>query len=173
MIKWDGAISEHFQVLQGVRQGGILSTDLYKLYGNDQLHRIQGTGEGFHIGDICCAAPTVADDMAFGSSCLKILQALVSITVDNSKMEKYILQPTKRFILEAVTPCKRARECEPEIKITMGGIKMPVVEEAMHMGILRSRNSQESTVHHNNEKARRTTYCLTGCRSAWKQRFGP
>ena len=158
VIKWDGAISEHFRVLQG----GILSTDLYKLYGNDQLHRIQGTGEGFHIGDICCAAPTVADDMVIASSCLKILQALVSIAVDNSKMEKYILQPIKSFILEAVIPCKRAWECEPEINITMDGIKMPVVEEAMHMGILRSRNSQESTVHHNIEKARRTTYCLMG-----------
>ena len=100
--------------------------------------------------------------MAIASSCLKKLQALVSIAVDNSKMEKYILQPIKSFNLEAVIPCKRAWECEPEINITMDGIKMPVVEEAMHMGILRSRNSQESTVHHNIEKARRTTYCLMG-----------
>ena len=35
---------------------------------------------------------------------------------------------------------------------------MPVVKEVMHMGILRSADSQESAVNHNIDKARRTTY---------------
>lgn len=162
VIKWEGAISDNFQVLQGVRQGGILSTDLYKLYGNNQLDRIQDKGDGFHIGEICCAAPTVADDIAMGSSSLDVLQSLVSTAVDNSKLEKYILQPAKSVILAAVMPYKRAWEKEPEINITMDGVRMPVVEEAMHMGILRSANSQESTVNHNIQKSRRTAYCLMG-----------
>ena len=37
---------------------------------------------------------------------------------------------------------------------------MPVVKEAMHMGILRSEDSQESAVSHNIEKARRAVYSL-------------
>ena len=44
----------------------------------------------------------------------------------------------------------------------MDGVRMPVVKEAMHMGILRSADSQESAVNHNIDKARRTTYCLIG-----------
>ena len=48
---------------QGVRKGGILSTDLFKVHGNTLLDRIEGTGRGCYIGDICCAAPTCADDM--------------------------------------------------------------------------------------------------------------
>lgn len=43
-----------------------------------------------------------------------------------------------------------------------GWYKMQVIEEAMHIEILPSGNSQASTVHHNIEKARRTIYCLTG-----------
>ena len=31
-VKWEGAISEPFQVHQGVKQGGVLSTDLYKVH---------------------------------------------------------------------------------------------------------------------------------------------
>jgi hypothetical protein len=31
-IKWNGKISDQFEVLQGDRQGGILSTDLYNVY---------------------------------------------------------------------------------------------------------------------------------------------
>ena len=45
---------------------------------------------------------------------------------------------------------------------------MPVVKEAMHMGILRSANSQESAVHFNIDKARRTTYCLMGAGHTYK-----
>ena len=31
-IKWEGQMSTPFKVTQGVRQGGILSADLYKVY---------------------------------------------------------------------------------------------------------------------------------------------
>ena len=61
-VKWEGAISEPFQVHQGVKQGGVLSTDLYKVYNNGSLDRLAVTKGGFHIGEICCAAPTCADD---------------------------------------------------------------------------------------------------------------
>jgi hypothetical protein len=40
-IKWVGQTSQPFVVNQGVRQGGILSTDLYKLYINPLLIRLQ------------------------------------------------------------------------------------------------------------------------------------
>ena len=36
----------------GVRQGGILSTDLYKLYINPLLDRLQDVGIGLKIGNI-------------------------------------------------------------------------------------------------------------------------
>ena len=91
---------------------------------------------GFHIEEICCAAPTAADDMALGASGLAILQRLVSTAVDNSKLERYILQPNKSFILSVLNQCKRAQEID--INITMDGVRMPVVTEAVHMGILRS-----------------------------------
>ena len=42
VVKWEGAVSETFQVWQGVRQGGILSTDLYKVYGNGLLDKSVG-----------------------------------------------------------------------------------------------------------------------------------
>ena len=34
-VKWQGEISEKFKVDQGVRQGGILSTVLYKVYSSN------------------------------------------------------------------------------------------------------------------------------------------
>ena len=42
-VKWNSRLSDSFMVQQGVRQGGILSTDLYKVYGNKLLDRLVAT----------------------------------------------------------------------------------------------------------------------------------
>ena len=68
VVKWEGTTSDTLQIQQGVRQGGILSMDLYKLYGNTQLNRLTDLGVGTCVGEICCAAPTTADDMALVAS---------------------------------------------------------------------------------------------------------
>ena len=36
-VKWNGELSEPFKICQCVRQGGVLSADLYKIYGNDRI----------------------------------------------------------------------------------------------------------------------------------------
>ena len=63
-IKWAGQISEPFQVYQGVRQGGILSTDLYKLYINPLLARLESANIGMRIGNISTNCTACADDVA-------------------------------------------------------------------------------------------------------------
>ena len=49
-VKWEGGFSPSFKIRQGVRQGGILSTHLYKLYINDLLVDLESTKLGKHIG---------------------------------------------------------------------------------------------------------------------------
>ena len=46
VVKWQGNLSEPFKMYQGVRQGGILSTDLFKVHGNGLLDRLVKTGRG-------------------------------------------------------------------------------------------------------------------------------
>ncbi|KAH3692270.1 hypothetical protein DPMN_191626 [Dreissena polymorpha] len=50
VIKYKSHISDPFSISQGVRHGGILSTDLYKLYVNPLLDRLADTGRGGRIG---------------------------------------------------------------------------------------------------------------------------
>jgi len=46
-IKWKNLMSEqNFKIEQGVRQGGVLSADLYKLYINPLLNFIGDSGLG-------------------------------------------------------------------------------------------------------------------------------
>ena len=62
-VKWQGEMSPVFINQQGVRQGGVLSADLYKLFINDLLDRLEATGKGAKIWNIDISAPTCADDV--------------------------------------------------------------------------------------------------------------
>ena len=90
---------ESFYNHQGIRQGGILSTDMYKVYLSPQLNRLGETGEGGTIGEIDCAAPTAADDIAAVTNKPSSLQTLVGTSDDFSRMEHYVLQPEKSVFM--------------------------------------------------------------------------
>ena len=64
-VKWAGELSESFDILQGVRQEGILSTHLYKIFVQDLLLELESQCLGFQLGDIYIGTSTCADDIAF------------------------------------------------------------------------------------------------------------
>ena len=49
-VSWAGKLTDTFSVLQGVRQGAVLSSDLYKRYNNPLLNMLTSSGLGGHIG---------------------------------------------------------------------------------------------------------------------------
>ena len=51
-VKWQGECSESFAIHQGVRQGGILSPHLYKMYVNPLLEELKRNALWAHIGTI-------------------------------------------------------------------------------------------------------------------------
>ncbi|CAC5388916.1 unnamed protein product [Mytilus coruscus] len=67
-VKWMDGLSEPFKIRQGVKQGGILSTHLYKIFVQDLLVELEQNSLGYHLGDIYVEAPTCADDIAFISN---------------------------------------------------------------------------------------------------------
>ena len=52
-IKWKNEIGESFKILQGVRQGRIISTHFYKVYVNGLMIEIRRNSLGKFIGYIC------------------------------------------------------------------------------------------------------------------------
>ncbi len=61
VVKWRGIFSGEYTIRQGVRQGGILSTLLYKSYINKLLKMFEKSGLGVTIGSLYLGAPTCAD----------------------------------------------------------------------------------------------------------------
>ncbi|VDI36427.1 Hypothetical predicted protein [Mytilus galloprovincialis] len=100
-VKWNNQISDTFRIEQGVRQGGTLSADLYKIYINTLLDILADSGYGGKIGSISCCAPTCADDLAILSNCPYETQILIDMAFDFSKREAYLLQPAKSCVIQS------------------------------------------------------------------------
>ena len=82
-VKWADQRSEPFDVNQGVRQGGsVLSTDLYKLYINLLLKRLEATSIGLRIGNISTNRTACVDDELFQKRMLKQILSLPTRTAD-------------------------------------------------------------------------------------------
>ena len=109
-VKREGARSEPFSVRQGVRQGGILSTELYKVYLHGCLRRLAEIKGGYHIGEIFCAASSCADDVSAVSNTVGTLQSMVSSAVDYSEMELYLIQHEKSVVLPVNSNSQTARQ---------------------------------------------------------------
>ncbi|CAC5405005.1 unnamed protein product [Mytilus coruscus] len=153
--------SEVFEIEQGVRQGGAISADLYKLYVNPLLNLLCDTGIGGHIGNIGCCAPTCADDVAIIANNPIELQTLVNIAVNFRKREGHTLQPTKSVILP-VNTSSRAIEIEDNFW-HINNNPLPVVEHSSHIGIQKcQKKSAKLTVDENVKKARRSLNSLMG-----------
>jgi hypothetical protein len=56
-MEWNGHTSKNFNIKQGVRQGGALSTHLYKSYINDLPLELEKRGLGLTIGLEYCGSP--------------------------------------------------------------------------------------------------------------------
>ena len=62
-IAWNGTCSSSFHVLNGVRQGAILSPVLFCVYFDVLIDRLTQSGCGYYIGLVFLAVFVYADDI--------------------------------------------------------------------------------------------------------------
>ncbi|CAC5386525.1 unnamed protein product [Mytilus coruscus] len=156
-------IADDISVSQVVRQGGILSTDLYKVYVNPLLNRLQQSGLGCKIGNVLCNSTACADDIALLGKRPPDMQAQINISPDYAGMEGYKLQLQKSVAIH-IQPRPTKNSCEPE-QYQLGKDPMPNVTKSTHLGIIKTpsmRQNIESNVEENVKKARKSAYALLG-----------
>ena len=84
-VKWQGRKSGSFSVEQGVRQGGVLSTHLYKVYINELLLDLERHDLGISIGNAYPSCPSCADDIVLLASNQIELQEMLHVVDGYSK----------------------------------------------------------------------------------------
>ena len=102
VVRWQGQYSNSYLVKQGVRQGGVLSTSLYKEYINPLLKDCERSRAGINIGSIYVGTPTCADDVLLLSSSQIELKVLLNEAYKYSVENSYKLHPGKSTVTELV-----------------------------------------------------------------------
>jgi hypothetical protein len=78
-VKGFGQNSNWFKVLQGTRQGGVLSPFLFLVFTNNLLNQLASSSSGFSLYGDSCSCPSSADDMVLLSYSKYGLDNLLSI----------------------------------------------------------------------------------------------
>ena len=158
-VMWKDNISSKFPVLQGVRQGGILSTGLYKLYINDLLLQLSTSQIGTFIGTTYTGCPTVADDVTLSNNSEVTSQCALDIALTYANRELYTIHPEKSVIIRKYIPPKYI---ENTISWTLGDKELSQASKTSHLGLIRSTSDDiQLNVEDRISCARRTFYSLT------------
>ena len=159
-VKWEGEFSPTFSVLQGVRQGGILSTHFYKAYLNDSLLELETRALGKFIGTLYMGCPTVADDVLFMASSDDELQLMFNLAYINSQEKRYVIHPQK-----TTAQRRNVSKADTRSEIVKGWFlgpqKVKVDSKLSHLGLTRTEKSENSiNIAERISTARRTLYAL-------------
>ena len=80
-MRWQNVYSECFGIAHGVRQGGVLSPYLFKLYIKDFLKSVIGCNIGCNIAGRLVNILAFADDTVLMAPSWRVLQCLLDIIV--------------------------------------------------------------------------------------------
>ena len=142
IYEWDGTTVGPSEDQTGFEQGGINSGDYYKLYNNEQLQIAEESCLGVNIKSSIVSAIGQAYDVIPPSNDIRNLSLMAAHTEKYCRQRRVTLVPSKIKLLPISSwynnaTVEYARVINP---VTIDGKPVEFVEEAEHVGILRSCN---------------------------------
>ena len=140
VYEWEGEVMGPAKDGTGFEQGGINSSDFYKLYNNEQLKSAQDSKLGVDIESQVISGVGQADDVMLASSSLYNLQLLVALTEQYCAKFRVKLEPSKTKLLVYYPPSQSfiVDHAMNSQQITIDNTPVSQVAEAEHVGVLRN-----------------------------------
>ena len=138
-VKWGNARSQQFKIVNGTRQGSVLSPSLFSLYMNELLVKLRNSGLGCHIGGVFFGAALYADDLVLLAPCRSVLQKMLKICENYAEIHnlKFSTDPnpalSKTKCLYMVGKVRGGHISYPK-PVTLYGSELPWVQSANHLG---------------------------------------
>ena len=130
---------------RGLEQGGVFSSDAYKIYNNEQADVAQASGLGVYVKNVCISCITMADDAVLVSNNIIDLNNLLFLTEQYCSKYDVQLVPDKIRLL-AFSKNEMDIEYSKEISpINISNMKIAFSEEAEHLGVIRTSSATNMT----------------------------
>ena len=136
-VRWGNHKSSEFGILNGTRQGSVLSPALFTVYVQELLDKLKAMGTGCHIGDTFLGAVAWADDFLMTAPTRGAMQSILDVC--SSFAAEVGLQfstdpnPAKSKS-KAVYVVGRKTNLEKPAPLLLSGKALPYVAHATHLG---------------------------------------
>ncbi len=132
-VLWDGVVSVPFKVTNGVRQGGVLSPQLFNVYMDELSNNLKNVRTGCHINATCINHLYYADDAVLLAPTVSSLQCLVDIC--QAYADKFdITYNVKKSHCMAFMPNSCRKLDIPSIML--GTLKLAWIKNHKYLGVI-------------------------------------
>ena len=136
-IDWDKNIMGPIRDEHGVEQGGINSSDYYKIYSNENLTNAQKSLQGIHLGNsLVISEIGLADDTVACANKLTNLYNILHLVTDYCEKYSVNLCHEKTKLMRMTN--RHKTDLEVYNPICIDGHEIDFSEEAEHVGVIRS-----------------------------------
>ena len=146
--EWDKQMMGPTKDNIGFEQGGICSSDYYKIYGKNQLITTQASGLGVDIGSSVVSSIGLADDTVAVSDDIYDLQNLLRLIDDYCHKYKVTLVPskTKLICMGSRHDCQFIEYCKLVNPVMVCNTRIDFSDKLEHVGVVRSVQGNMSAV---------------------------
>ena len=137
-VKWNGKLSQPFEVTNGVRQGGVLSPLFFSIYIDELLLKLKNAGFGCHIGNYYFGALGYADDIVLLCPTKEGLREMIRICETYAFEHDLIFNGNKSQLFVSGPVMENLSKCY------VNDIEVPVCKKALHLGNLISNNMHDT-----------------------------
>ena len=150
-MRWGGLVSDYFSVLNGVKQGGVVSPVLFCIYIDDLLYRLSQSGVGCFVGAYFCGALAYADDIVLLAPCPSAMRKLLAICDNYAAAYDIQFNPEKSKLLVAGAH-KRYIKQTVCCSFYVGGRLIEKVDKFSHLGhiVMSSLSDRDDIAHARN-----------------------
>ena len=144
VLDWDTNLMGPIHDELGLEQGGVNSSDFYKIFGKEQLHLAQRSELGVKMKNLTISAIGQADDTVLISNSISGLRYLLVLTLHFCERYKVQLSAEKTKL-----QCYDVSNNDHQLQynpIEIDGIPVPFVHQTEHVGILRSTDGNCPTI---------------------------
>ena len=138
-VKWGRSRSQQFRIVNGTRQGSVLSPSLFSLYMDELLVKLRRLGIGCHISGIFFGAAMYADDLILMAPSRNAMQTMLQLCEQYAE-EHNLMFSTDPCPELSKTKCLymvgkvRAGLVQYPKPVSLYGVPLPWVTSANHIG---------------------------------------